>query len=93
MFDKEISSEDGVGVLEEVGRLAVKCTSELVHERPTMKQVAEYLEILWRRLKKHLAEGARAATGCTEAEAEAASADGKGTELDGPLSTDIRDCT
>uniref|UniRef100_A0A0D9XT50 Protein kinase domain-containing protein n=1 Tax=Leersia perrieri TaxID=77586 RepID=A0A0D9XT50_9ORYZ len=69
MFDKDILSEDSFVVLEGIGQLAVKCTSKLVDKRPTMKQVAEYLEITRRHWKKHIAERARSATSCSEAEA------------------------
>uniref|UniRef100_A0A0D9XT62 Protein kinase domain-containing protein n=1 Tax=Leersia perrieri TaxID=77586 RepID=A0A0D9XT62_9ORYZ len=88
IFDKDILSEDSFVVLEGIGQLAVKCTSKLVDKRPTMQQVAEYLEITRRHWKKHIVESARTATSCSEAEAAIAigiSGD-EATEFDRPLS-------
>ncbi|EEC71583.1 hypothetical protein OsI_03959 [Oryza sativa Indica Group] len=53
MFDKEITIEEDILVLEEIGRLAMECLKEKVEERPDMKEVAERLVMLRRSRKGH----------------------------------------
>ncbi|CAO2146996.1 unnamed protein product [Urochloa humidicola] len=59
MFDKDIIDENDIAVLEEIGRLALKCTilnaDEMVR-RPTMKEVAEQLRMIRRSWKERTAE-------------------------------------
>uniref|UniRef100_K3ZNE0 Protein kinase domain-containing protein n=1 Tax=Setaria italica TaxID=4555 RepID=K3ZNE0_SETIT len=49
MFDRDITAEDDITLLEEIGRLALQCTilkgDEMV-KRPTMKEVAAHLGML-----------------------------------------------
>ncbi|KAL6654088.1 hypothetical protein ACP70R_007553 [Stipagrostis hirtigluma subsp. patula] len=71
MFDKDITAEEDIAVLEEIGRLALKCTILKVDEmvkRPTMKEVAAHLRMLRRSWKEHTTE---ATTQVTETEATA----------------------
>uniref|UniRef100_A0A0E0M6I8 Protein kinase domain-containing protein n=1 Tax=Oryza punctata TaxID=4537 RepID=A0A0E0M6I8_ORYPU len=51
MFDKDITIEEEIFILEEIGRLAMECLKERVEERPDMKEVAEQLVILRRSRK------------------------------------------
>ncbi|CAL4984082.1 unnamed protein product [Urochloa decumbens] len=55
MFDKDITNEEDITVLEDIGRLALKCTilnaDEMVM-RPTMKEVAEQLNMIRRSWKE-----------------------------------------
>ncbi|VAI38751.1 unnamed protein product [Triticum turgidum subsp. durum] len=48
MFDKDIATEEDTYILEEIGRLAVKCLAHVVEDRPEMKEVAERLAMLRR---------------------------------------------
>ncbi|CAL4992596.1 unnamed protein product [Urochloa decumbens] len=50
-FDVDIGADEEIFVLEEIGRLALKCASMEVDERPTMKEVAEHLRIIGRSWK------------------------------------------
>jgi serine/threonine protein kinase len=52
-FDDDIAahSED-IFLLEEIGRLSLKCICEEIDQRPTMKEVAEHLRIITRSWKK-----------------------------------------
>jgi serine/threonine protein kinase len=72
MFDRNITAEEDVTLLEEIGRLALQCTilkaDEMV-KRPTMKEVAAQLRMLRRSWKK---EGiAEADTQVTQTEVRA----------------------
>jgi serine/threonine protein kinase len=54
LFDKSITAEEDIRLLEEIGRLALKCTIlnvQEMHNRPTMKEVAEQLRMLQRSRK------------------------------------------
>jgi serine/threonine protein kinase len=54
LFDKSITAEEDTRLLEEIGRLALKCTILSLEEmpnRPTMKEVAEQLRMLQRSWK------------------------------------------
>ncbi|XP_062182849.1 probable receptor-like protein kinase At2g42960 [Phragmites australis] len=66
MFDKDVlTTEEDINVLEEIGKLALKCTILKIDEmvkRPTMKEVAAHLRMLRRSWKKE---------GRTEAAAQA----------------------
>jgi hypothetical protein len=46
MFDKDIKATEDIILLEGIGRLATECTKLESDERPTMKEVAERLEML-----------------------------------------------
>ncbi|CAL4992597.1 unnamed protein product [Urochloa decumbens] len=55
MFDKDIIAEHDIAVLEEIGRLALKCTilnAEEMVMRPTMKEVTEQLRKIRRSWKE-----------------------------------------
>ncbi|CAL4980744.1 unnamed protein product [Urochloa decumbens] len=55
-FDKDITAQEDITVLEDIGRLALKCTISDVDEmilRPTMKEAAEKLHIIRRSWKEH----------------------------------------
>ncbi|CAL4984079.1 unnamed protein product [Urochloa decumbens] len=55
-FDKDITAQEDITVLENIGRLALKCTISDVDEmilRPTMKEAAEELHIIRRSWKEH----------------------------------------
>uniref|UniRef100_A0A0D9XHU8 Protein kinase domain-containing protein n=1 Tax=Leersia perrieri TaxID=77586 RepID=A0A0D9XHU8_9ORYZ len=52
MIDKEITNEDDILILEEIGRLAMECLKEKVEQRPDMKEVAERLVMLRRSRKR-----------------------------------------
>ncbi|KAL6654080.1 hypothetical protein ACP70R_007545 [Stipagrostis hirtigluma subsp. patula] len=58
MFGKDITAKEDIVVLEEIGRLAMKCTALKAHERPTMKAVTKRLQVLRRYWKKSKAEEA-----------------------------------
>ncbi|KAL6842857.1 hypothetical protein ACP4OV_027170 [Aristida adscensionis] len=65
MFDKGITAEEYIAVLEDMGTLALKCTILKVNEivkRPTMKEVAAHLRALRRSWKEHTAEAAMQVT-------------------------------
>ncbi|CAO2149244.1 unnamed protein product [Urochloa humidicola] len=53
-FDADITPDEEIFILEELGRLALKCVSMEVDERPTMKEVAEHLRIIGRSWKSTL---------------------------------------
>ncbi|PVH34378.1 hypothetical protein PAHAL_8G208800 [Panicum hallii] len=59
MFDHDITSEEDIGLLEEIGRLALQCTilkgDEMV-KRPTMKDVVAHLRMLRRSWKERTTE-------------------------------------
>ncbi|CAL4992594.1 unnamed protein product [Urochloa decumbens] len=57
LFDKDITAEEDITVLEEIGRLALKCTHVKEDERPAMKEVAECLRMIRRSWKKCMAQG------------------------------------
>lgn len=44
LFDVEITTEDDIAILDEIGRLAVQCTDEEHAARPTMEEVAQLLK-------------------------------------------------
>ncbi|CAL4992605.1 unnamed protein product [Urochloa decumbens] len=70
-FDKDITAQEDITVLEEIGRLALKCTISDVDEmilRPTMKEAAEELHIIRKSWKQHTMV---ASTQTTETEARA----------------------
>lgn len=46
MFDKDITADKDIILLEDIGKLAIECTKLGPDLRPTMKEVAERLEIL-----------------------------------------------
>ncbi|KAL6842856.1 hypothetical protein ACP4OV_027169 [Aristida adscensionis] len=46
IFDKDISGEENISILEEIGMLALKCIHVEEYERPTMKEVAARLRML-----------------------------------------------
>ncbi|XP_044949802.1 wall-associated receptor kinase 5-like [Hordeum vulgare subsp. vulgare] len=54
MLDSEITDDTGMVVLENMAELAVHCLSQRGDDRPTMKEVAERLEMM-RRLYSHAA--------------------------------------
>uniref|UniRef100_A0A0D9XT64 Protein kinase domain-containing protein n=1 Tax=Leersia perrieri TaxID=77586 RepID=A0A0D9XT64_9ORYZ len=59
MFDKDITAEEDISALEEIGRLALECVRENINERPTMKEVAERLKMIrraWIRQIRELTE-------------------------------------
>ncbi|CAL4984081.1 unnamed protein product [Urochloa decumbens] len=73
MFDKDITAEEDITVLEEIGKLALRCTILKVDDmpnRPTMKEVVEQLRMLRRSWKEHVADSAP-----QETEIEAAAAE------------------
>jgi hypothetical protein len=54
LFDRSITAEEDIRVLDEIGRLALKCTILKVDEmpkRPTMEELAEELRVLQRSWK------------------------------------------
>jgi serine/threonine protein kinase len=51
MFDNDITTEEDISVLEEMGKLAMDCLKEDLDERPDMTEVAEQL-VMIRRNKK-----------------------------------------
>ncbi|CAL4992607.1 unnamed protein product [Urochloa decumbens] len=73
MFDKDITAEEDITVLEEIGKLALRCTILNVDDmpkRPTMKEAVEQLRMLRRSWKEHVADSAP-----QETEIEAAAAE------------------
>ncbi|XBH74456.1 hypothetical protein VPH35_101400 [Triticum aestivum] len=56
MLDSEITDDAGLVVLENMAELAVRCLSQRRNDRPTMKEVAERLEMM-RRLHLHATNG------------------------------------
>lgn len=61
MFDKGITTKKDIEVLENIGRLALRCLSMEI--RPTMKDVAEQLGMIRRAWKQHAPQG-HGCTGC-----------------------------
>lgn len=59
MFDKGITAKKDIAVLENIGRLSLRCLSMEI--RPTMKDVAEQLGMIRRAWKQHAPQG----HGCT----------------------------
>ncbi|CAD6253541.1 unnamed protein product [Miscanthus lutarioriparius] len=56
LFDKDITAEEDIILLEELGRLALKCTilnADKIFMRPTMKEVADELRRIRRSWKEH----------------------------------------
>lgn len=49
LFDVEITTEDDIAILDEIGRLAVQCTDEEHAARPTMEEVAQLLKRYWKK--------------------------------------------
>ncbi|EES09952.1 probable serine/threonine-protein kinase PBL6 [Sorghum bicolor] len=71
MFDKDITAEQDIAALEEMGRLALRCTilnADEMARRPTMQEVAEEL----RRIRRCCKPGTSAAPHVTETTATAA---------------------
>ncbi|OEL17116.1 Wall-associated receptor kinase 1 [Dichanthelium oligosanthes] len=59
MFDNDITSEEDIALLEEIGRLALQCTilkGDEMFKRPTMKEVAAQLCMLRRSWKERTTE-------------------------------------
>ncbi|XP_006663526.2 putative wall-associated receptor kinase-like 16 [Oryza brachyantha] len=59
MFDERITTQENVPVLDDIGRLALRCTSSETNARPTMSEVAGRLEMIrssWQR--RRMAMGA-----------------------------------
>jgi serine/threonine protein kinase len=52
MFDEEIASPENIEFLQKVGSIAVMCLKEDMDDRPTMKQVAEHLQLVRREWKQ-----------------------------------------
>ena len=52
MYDKEIASPENFESLHMLGSVAVDCLKEDVDARPTMKQVAEDLQLVRREWKQ-----------------------------------------
>lgn len=68
LFDKDITAEEDIILLEELGRLALKCTilnADKISLRPTMKELAHELRTIRRSWKEHRTTTA-AATQVTE---------------------------
>lgn len=93
LFDKEITAQEDITVLEEIGRLALECFNLKPEERPTMEEVAEHLEMLRSSWKKgRTAKGAELHK-VTQVE-EATAVDISGTEdttPDAPLDSQMAD--
>lgn len=88
-FDDDIAAPGrDIVLLEEMGRLSLKCICEEIDQRPTMKEVAEHLRIIMRSWKKCSSERA---TLVSKTVAKSHIAGAEGTKLDRPLSSDIRD--
>jgi len=84
-FDDDIIAHaEDVALLEEIGRLSLKCVCLEIDQRPTMKEVAEHLRVIRRSWNKCSAEGATLTLVSETADAE-------GTRPDRPLGSDIRD--
>lgn len=58
MFHKDITVEGDITVLEDIGRLALKCAVSKAEERPTISEVAQRLRMLRRHWKVITAQGA-----------------------------------
>ncbi|KAK3118973.1 hypothetical protein QOZ80_9BG0711620 [Eleusine coracana subsp. coracana] len=61
VFDKSIVDEKDINILEEIGRLALKCMilkADEMPKRPTMKEVAEHLRMLRRSWKERRTKAA-----------------------------------
>ncbi|KAJ1277206.1 hypothetical protein BS78_05G277300 [Paspalum vaginatum] len=61
LFDKDITAEEDITLLDEIGRLALRCTvwnADKMVMRPTMKETAEQLHIIRRSWMEHRAEEA-----------------------------------
>lgn len=57
MFDEEIVSPEDIEFLQKVGSIAVACLKEDMDDRPTMKQVAEHLQLVrreWKQTQGHI---------------------------------------
>ncbi|CAN6363148.1 unnamed protein product [Urochloa humidicola] len=70
-FDKDITAQEDIAVLEDIGRLALKCTISDVDEmilRPTMKEAAEELRVIRKSWEEHTT---LESTQATETEARA----------------------
>jgi hypothetical protein len=88
-FDDDIAAHGGdIVLLEEMGRLSLKCICEEIDQRPTMKEVAEHLRIITRSWKKCSSERA---TMVSKTVSTSHIAGAEGTKPDRPLGSDIRD--
>jgi hypothetical protein len=88
-FDDDIAAHGGdIVLLEEMGRLSLKCICEEIDQRPTMKEVAEHLRIITRSWKKCSSERA---TLVSKTVSTSHIAGAEGTKPDRPLGSDIRD--
>ncbi|CAO2149247.1 unnamed protein product [Urochloa humidicola] len=88
-FDNDIAARaEDIALLEEIGRLSLKCICLELDQRPTMKDVAEHLRILRISWKNCSAKGA---TLVSETVTEYHIADAECIRLDRPLGSDIRD--
>ncbi|RLM58670.1 serine/threonine-protein kinase-like protein [Panicum miliaceum] len=68
-FDDDIVAHaEDVALLEEIGRLSLKCVCEEIDQRPTMKEVAEHLRLIRSSWKKCSAEGATLVSETADAE-------------------------
>ncbi|PAN43074.1 hypothetical protein PAHAL_8G209000 [Panicum hallii] len=67
-FDDDIVAHEDVALLEEIGRLSLKCVCEEIDQRPTMKEVAEHLRVIRSSWKKSSAEGATLVSETADAE-------------------------
>jgi len=92
-FDDDVACHGGdVGLLEEMGRLSLKCVCEEIDQRPTMSEVAEHLRIITRSWKKcSSSEGATALVSKAMAKKSHVAAEAEATKLDWPPGSDIRD--
>jgi serine/threonine protein kinase len=83
-FDDDIAANaEDIALLEEIGRLSLKCVCPEIEQRPTMKEVAEHLRIL-RTAWKNSSRVSETVTKSHIANAE-------GIKLDRLLGSDIRD--
>jgi serine/threonine protein kinase len=83
-FDDDIAAHaEDIALLEEIGRLSLKCVCPEIEQRPTMKEVAEHLRIL-RTAWKNSSRVSETVTKSHIANAE-------GIKLDRLLGSDIRD--
>ncbi|OEL21653.1 Wall-associated receptor kinase 2 [Dichanthelium oligosanthes] len=91
-FDDDIAARgEDIALLEEIGKLSLKCICLEIDQRPTMKEVAEHLRIIrrcWKNNCNCTAEGAKLVS---EAITESPITGAEGTKLDRPLGSDIRD--
>lgn len=58
MFDERITEEEDIHALDDIGRLALRCTHPKTNRRPTMKEVAGHLEMIRSSWKLKTAMGA-----------------------------------